>query len=63
MGEVSVVAGESAVELETPAEAADALARSMDALRGAGVPVTGELLPSVGDHADVTDPCTARARQ
>src|SRR4051794_7628108 len=61
--ETDVVAGESAVELETPAEAADALARSMDALRGAGVPVTGELLRSVGDHADVAAAVLQRAAE
>jgi len=61
--ETDVVAGESAVELEAPAEAADALARSMDALRGAGVPVTGELLRSVGDHADVAAAVLQRAAE
>jgi MFS transporter, ACDE family, multidrug resistance protein len=51
--ETEVVAGESAVELETDAEAAAVLARSIATLRAAGVPVTGELMRSVGGHADV----------
>jgi MFS transporter, ACDE family, multidrug resistance protein len=51
--ETEVVAGESAVELETDAEAAAVLARSIATLRAASVPVTGELMRSVGGHADV----------
>jgi MFS transporter, ACDE family, multidrug resistance protein len=61
--ETNVVAGESAVELETPDEASGALARSMSALRGAGVPVTGELLQSVGDHVDVAEAILRRSAE
>jgi MFS family permease len=51
--ETEVVAGESAVDLETPGEAAEMLERSLEKIRQSGVPVTGELLRSVGGHLDV----------
>ena len=51
--ETEVVAGESAIDLETPGEAAEMLERSLEKIRQAGVPVTGELLRSVGGHLDV----------
>ncbi|HEX6459822.1 MAG TPA: MFS transporter [Thermoleophilaceae bacterium] len=61
--ETEVVAGENAIELETPGEAAEALARSMETLREAGVPVTGELLRSVGGHADVASAILRRSAE
>ena len=61
--ETDVVAGENAVELETPQQASDALARSMSTLREAGVSVTGELLQSVGGHADVADAVLRRSAE
>ncbi len=61
--ETEVVAGESAIELETAGEAAEALARSMEVLRQAGVPVTGELLRSVGGHADVATAILRRSAE
>jgi MFS family permease len=61
--ETEVVAGESAIELETPGEAAEALAHSMAKLREAGVPVSGELLRSVGGHADVASAILRRSAE
>jgi MFS family permease len=61
--ETDVVAGESAVELETPDQASETLAHSMNTLREAGVPVTGELLQSVGGHVDVAEAVLRRSAQ
>jgi MFS transporter, ACDE family, multidrug resistance protein len=61
--ESDVVAGEGAIELETPGEAADVLAGLMDTLRQAGVPVTGELLRSVGGHGDVANAVLRRSAE
>jgi ACDE family multidrug resistance protein len=61
--ETDVVAGEDAVDLETSSEAAQVLERSVATLRDAGVPVTGELLQSVGSHADVAATILRRAAE
>ncbi|HYZ81903.1 MAG TPA: MFS transporter, partial [Solirubrobacteraceae bacterium] len=51
--EEDVIAGEDAIELETSREAREALESSVAELRRSGMPVTGELLRSVGGHAEV----------
>jgi MFS transporter, ACDE family, multidrug resistance protein len=61
--ETDVVAGEAAVELETRADAQAALDRSVASLREAGVPVTGELLESIGGHADVAAAILERSHE
>ena len=61
--ETDVVTGEDAVDLETLSEAAQVLERSLATLRDAGVPVTGELLHSVGSHADVAATILRRAAE
>ncbi len=61
--ETDVVAGEAAVELETRADAQAALDRSVARVRQAGVPVTGELLESVGGHADVANAILRRSAE
>jgi MFS family permease len=61
--ETDVVTGEDAVDLETSSEASLVLERSLATLRDAGVPVTGELLHSVGSHADVAATILRRAAE
>jgi MFS transporter, ACDE family, multidrug resistance protein len=61
--EEDVVAGEEAIELESDASAAELLAACVAELRESGMPVTGELLRSVGSHADVADRILERARE
>jgi nucleotide-binding universal stress UspA family protein len=61
--ESDVIAGEDGVELETPAEAGALLEASVDELREAGVPVTGETLHSFGTHADVAERILRRAAE
>lgn len=51
--ERDVVAGEDAIDLETQAEAVALLDGAMAELRDAGVPVTGEIVHSIGTHAEV----------
>ena len=51
--ERDVVAGEDAIDLETPTEAAALLDAATAELREAGVPVTGEIVHSTGTHAEV----------
>jgi MFS transporter, ACDE family, multidrug resistance protein len=51
--ERNVVAGEDAIDVESSAGAGDLLDACVEELREAGVPVVGELLHSVGTHADV----------
>jgi ACDE family multidrug resistance protein len=59
--ESDVLAGEQTAELETPAEARELLEACIAELREAGVPVSGEVVPSVGDHADVAEQILRRA--
>ncbi|MGA9856498.1 MAG: universal stress protein, partial [Solirubrobacteraceae bacterium] len=61
--EADIVAGEATVELEAPAEAAELLAACVAELREGGVAVTGTLLRSVGDHADVAEQILRAARR
>ncbi len=59
--ESDVLAGEDVAELETPAAAADLLARCVAELDAAGVPVSGEVLHSYGTHADIAELILQRA--
>jgi len=59
--ESDVVAGEGAIDLETPAEARAVLKACVAELREAGVPVAGETLHSFGNHADVAERILDRA--
>jgi MFS family permease len=59
--EEDILAGEAAVELETDDAAAELLAACIAELSQSGVPVTGELLRSVGTHADVARQILSRA--
>jgi MFS family permease len=61
--ERDVVAGEDAVDLESTAVANDLLDACVAELWEAGVPVVGELLHSVGTHADVAERILDRAAQ
>ncbi|HET8674060.1 MAG TPA: universal stress protein, partial [Thermoleophilaceae bacterium] len=61
--ETDVVAGEAAVELETRSDAQQALDRSVATLSQAGVLVTGELLESIGGHADVAKAILSRSAE
>lgn len=61
--EEDVLAGEDAIELETPRDAREVLERSVTELRRSGMPVTGELLRSVGGHAEVAAKILDRAAQ
>jgi MFS family permease len=61
--ETDVVAGESAVDLESRGHAIDSLRRATATLREAGVPVAGELVASVGGHADVAGAILRRSAE
>jgi ACDE family multidrug resistance protein len=61
--ESDVIAGEDAVDLETPAEARALLDASVADLQQSGVPVTGEVLHSFGTHADVANCILRRAAE
>jgi nucleotide-binding universal stress UspA family protein len=61
--ERDLLVGEDAVDLESSAAANELLAACTAELREAGVPVVGELLHSVGSHADVARRILARAAQ
>jgi ACDE family multidrug resistance protein len=57
------VVGEDAIDLESAAAADELLDACVAELRGAGVPVIGELLHSVGTHADVATRILERAAE
>jgi ACDE family multidrug resistance protein len=57
------VVGEDAIDLESAAAAEELLDACVAELRGAGVPVIGELLHSVGTHADVATRILERAAE
>jgi ACDE family multidrug resistance protein len=59
--ERDVVAGEDAVDRETASDAHALLDACIAELRESGVPVGGELVRSVGTHADVADEILRRA--
>ncbi len=59
--ERDIVVGEDAVDLETAAEARTLLDACVAELRESGVPVTGELMHSVGTHGDVAMRILTRA--
>jgi MFS transporter, ACDE family, multidrug resistance protein len=59
--EEDIVAGEDAIELESENEAGELLDVCIAELRQSGVPVTGELLHSFGNHADVAERILHRA--
>jgi ACDE family multidrug resistance protein len=61
--ERDVIAGEDAVDLETPSEAQELLEACIAALRESGMPVGGELVRSVGTHADVAEQILRRATE
>jgi len=61
--ERDVVVGEDAIDLEATASAEDLLDACVAELREAGVPVAGELLHSVGTHADVAERILSRAAE
>ena len=61
--ESDVVAGEGAIDLETPAEARAVLEACVAELREAGVPVAGETLHSFGNYADVAERILDRAAE
>jgi ACDE family multidrug resistance protein len=61
--ERDVVAGEDAIDLESSRAARELLDGCVAELREAGVPVVGELLHSVGTHADIATRILKRAAQ
>jgi MFS family permease len=61
--EEDVAAGEGAVELETSAAAQALLEKSVAELRASGMAVSGELLHTVGNHADVAGRILERAAE
>jgi MFS family permease len=61
--ESDVVAGEDAVDLETPDEARAVLAAAVGELRESAMPVTGEVLHSYGTHADIAEHILRRAAE
>src|SRR3954447_2496539 len=61
--ERDVVAGEDAVDRETPDAARALLDACITELRASGVPVAGELVRPVGSHADVADEILHRASE
>jgi MFS family permease len=61
--ERDVIAGEDTIDVESEAAAKDLLDACVTELREARVPVLGELLHSVGTHADVAERILERARQ
>ena len=56
-----MLAGEDTAELETPGAARELLDACIAELREAGVPVTGEIVHSVGTHTDVAERILGRA--
>jgi ACDE family multidrug resistance protein len=61
--ERDVIAGEDAVDRETPSEGRALLEACIAELRRSGVPVGGELVRSVGTHADVAEQILRRAAE
>jgi nucleotide-binding universal stress UspA family protein len=61
--ERDIVAGEDAVDRETAGEARALLDACVTELRASGVPVAGELVRTVGSHADVADEILRRAAE
>ena len=61
--ESDVVAGEDAVDLESPADAHALLDAAVAELRESGMAVTGETLHSYGTHADVAERILRRAAE
>jgi ACDE family multidrug resistance protein len=61
--ERDIVAGEDAIDIESSGGARELLDSCVAELREAGVPVVGELLHSVGTHADVATRILERAAQ
>jgi ACDE family multidrug resistance protein len=61
--ERDVVTGEDAIDIESSGDARELLDGCVAELRDAGVPVVGELLHSVGTHADVATRILERAAQ
>src|SRR3954466_14735292 len=61
--ETDLPLGEAVADLETPAEAQGVLVEAIATLSQAGVPVTGELLHTFGDHATVADIILRRAAE
>jgi MFS transporter, ACDE family, multidrug resistance protein len=61
--ERDVVAGEDAVDRETADEATALLDACVTELRASGVPVAGELVRTVGSHADVAEEILRRASE
>jgi nucleotide-binding universal stress UspA family protein len=59
--EEDILAGEDAIELESDSEATELLEACIAELRQSGMPVTGELLHSLGTHADVAERILRRA--
>jgi len=61
--ERDIVAGEDAVDRETADEARALLDACVAELRASGVPVAGELVRTVGSHADVAEEILRRASE
>jgi nucleotide-binding universal stress UspA family protein len=61
--ERDVIAGEDAVDRETQSDARALLDACIAELRESGVPVAGELVRSVGTHADVAEEILRRAAE
>jgi nucleotide-binding universal stress UspA family protein len=61
--ERDIVAGEDAIDLEPSAAASELLDACVAEVREAGVAVVGELLHSVGTHADVATRILERAAE
>jgi len=61
--ERDIVAGEDAVDRETADEARALLDACIAELRASGVPVAGELVRTVGSHADVAEEILRRASE
>jgi hypothetical protein len=61
--ERDIIAGEDAVDLESNTAGAALLEGCVTELRRAGVPVVGELLHSIGTHADVAERILDRAAE
>jgi MFS transporter, ACDE family, multidrug resistance protein len=59
--EEDIVAGEDGIELESASAAEQLLEACVAELRESGAPVSGELVHSVGSHADVADAILDRA--
>ena len=61
--EEDILAGEESIDLESEDAATELLAACVAELRESGMPVTGELLHSVGSHAGVADRIMERAAE